>query len=60
MLGRHEVSHAGQELVAGALLLIHQVEDPPGCPVGLRAIFPDIVQSAPDVERSAHDIHVIR
>ncbi|OHV73316.1 hypothetical protein LCM4579_10340 [Ensifer sp. LCM 4579] len=60
MLSRHEVPHASQELVAGTLLLVHQVENPPGGSVGLRAILPDIVQSAPDVERSAHDIDVVR
>jgi hypothetical protein len=57
---RREVPHPSQKLVAGALLLTHQVENTPGGPAGLRAILPDIMQSAPYIERSAHDVNVIR
>lgn len=57
---RREIPHASQQLVAGAFLLAHEVENAPGGPAGLRPVPPDIVQSAPDIERSTHDVNVIR
>jgi hypothetical protein len=55
-----EVSELSQKLVAGALPLAHQVKDASGGPVGLRTVLADIMQSAPDIERSAHHIDIIR
>lgn len=56
---RREVAHPSQELVAGAFLLPHQVENAPSGPVGFGAILPDVVQSAPNIECSPHNVYVM-
>ncbi|MCG5477085.1 MAG: hypothetical protein KK476_19640 [Sinorhizobium fredii] len=48
-----------EKLVGGALPSVHQVEDAPSGSIGLCSILADIVQGAPDIQCSAHDIDII-
>ncbi|MBP2235697.1 hypothetical protein J2Z31_002189 [Sinorhizobium kostiense] len=56
---RREIAHPSQELVAGAFLLTHEVENAPGGPVGFCPILSDVVQSAPNIECSSHNVDVM-